>query len=67
MQERIRAIINDGKIQPLDDVSLPEGTELIVTVVSTNGDSFWLNACEPSLEAIWDNPEDDVYGELLER
>ena len=66
MQERIRAIINDGKIQPLDDVSLPEGTELIVTVVS-NGDNFWLNASGPSLEAIWDNPEDDVYGELLER
>ena len=66
MQERIRAIINDGKIQPLDDVSLPEGTELIVTVVS-NGDNFWLNTSEPSLQAIWDNPEDDVYGELLER
>ena len=65
MQERIRAIINDGKIQPVDDVSLPEGTELIVTVVS-NGDNFWLNASEASLEAIWDNPEDDVYGELLE-
>ena len=66
MQERIRAIINDGKIQPLDDVSLPEGTELIVTVVS-NGDNFWLNASEPSLQTIWDNPEDDVYDELLER
>ena len=66
MQERIRAIINDGKIQPLDDVSLPEGTELIVTVIS-NGDNFWLNASEPSLQAIWDNPEDDVYDELLER
>lgn len=66
MQERIRAIINDGKIQPLDDVSLPEGTELIVTVVS-NGDNFWLNASQPSLEAIWENPEDEVYGELLER
>ena len=66
MQERIRAIINHGKIQPLDDVSLPEGTELIVTVVS-NGDNFWLNASEPSLEAIWNNPEDEVYGELLER
>ena len=66
MQERIRAIINDGKIQPLDDVSLPEGTELIVTVVS-NCDNFWLNASEPSLQTIWDNPEDDVYDELLER
>lgn len=66
MQETIRAIVADGKLQPLDTLSLPEGTEVIVTVVSS-GDSFWLSATQPSIEAIWDNPEDDVYGELLEK
>ena len=66
MQERIRAIVTEGKIQPLEDLSLPEGTELIVTVVS-NGDKFWLKASGPCIEAIWDNPEDDIYGELLEK
>jgi predicted DNA-binding antitoxin AbrB/MazE fold protein len=65
MQERIRAIVTDGKLQPVDKLSLPEGTEVIVTVVS-NGDSFWLSATQRSIDAIWDNPEDDVYGELLE-
>jgi putative addiction module component (TIGR02574 family) len=29
-------------------------------------DDFWLKASEPSLNAIWDNPEDDIYAELLE-
>jgi hypothetical protein len=29
-------------------------------------DDFWLKACEPSFDAIWDNCEDDVYAELLE-
>ena len=29
-------------------------------------DDFWLKASEPSLDAIWDNCEDDVYAELLE-
>jgi hypothetical protein len=29
-------------------------------------DDFWLRASEPSLKAIWDNPDDDVYAELLE-
>lgn len=29
-------------------------------------DDFWLQASEASLNAIWDNPEDDVYAELLE-
>ena len=38
--------------------------ELVLTVLS-NGDDFWLNASEVSLNAIWDNPEDDVYAELL--
>lgn len=28
-------------------------------------DEFWLKASELSLNLIWDNPEDDVYAELL--
>jgi len=66
MPESIRAIVAEGRIQPLEDLSLPEGTEVIVTVVS-NGEKFCLNTSGPSIEAIWDNLEDDVYGELLER
>lgn len=66
MQERIRAVVNEGRIEPLEKVDMPDGTEVLVTVLS-NGDDFWLNASEPSLNAIWDNPEDDIYAELLER
>jgi len=33
---------------------------------ATNDHGFWLKAGEPSLDAIWDNCEDDVYAELLE-
>lgn len=66
MQETIRAVVTDGKLQPLEDLSIPEGTEVLVTVVS-NGDQFWLNASGSSIEAIWNNAEDDIYGELLER
>ena len=65
MQERIRAVVNEGRIEPLDKLDLPDGTQVLVTVLS-NGDDFWLGASEPSLNAIWDNPEDDVYAELLE-
>jgi predicted DNA-binding antitoxin AbrB/MazE fold protein len=64
MQDRIRAIVTEGRIQPLDDLSLPDGTEVLVTVL-TNDDEFWLSASTPSLDAIWDNSEDDVYAELL--
>lgn len=66
MQETIRAVVSNGKLQPLEDLGIPEGTEVVVTIVS-NGDQFWLNASGSSIDAIWNNPEDDVYGELLER
>ena len=66
MQERIRAIVNEGRIEPLEKLDVPNGTEVLVTILS-NGDDFWLKANESSLNAIWNNPEDDVYAELLER
>jgi predicted DNA-binding antitoxin AbrB/MazE fold protein len=66
MQERIRAVVNEGRIEPLEKLDMPDGTEVLVTALS-NGDDFWLKASELSLKAIWDNPEDDVYAELLER
>jgi hypothetical protein len=27
--------------------------------------NFWLGASQPALAEIWDNPQDDVYHELL--
>ena len=66
MQERIRAVVNDGRIEPLEKLDMPNGTEVLVTILS-NGDDFWLNVSQQSLKAIWDNSEDDVYAELLER
>ena len=64
MQERFRAIVNDGRIEPLEDIDVPDGTQLLITVVS-NGDDFWMRAGQPSLDAVWNNREDDIYGELL--
>lgn len=65
MLSPIRAVVNNGRIE-LENINVPDGTEVLVTVLS-NGDDFWLNASEPSLNVIWDNPEDDIYAELLER
>ena len=65
MQERIRAVVNDGRIEPVEKLDMPNGTDVIA--ILSNGDDFWLNASEQSIKAIWDNSEDDVYAELLER
>jgi len=65
MSKALRAIIHKGKIEPLEQVNLPEGSKVLVTLLSDDEADFWLQASQPSLNAIWDNPEDDVYAQLL--
>ena len=66
MPRTLRAIIHEGKIEPLEDVSFPEGSKVVVTLLSEEDTEFWLRASQDSLDAVWDNPTDDVYGQLLE-
>ena len=63
----IWAIVREGKIVPLEKIEAPEGTRALVTLLPEEDSDFWLAASEPSLSAIWENAEDDVYAELLEK
>ena len=63
MLNTIHAIFKDGKIQLLEDIDLPEGTEMLVTPLLDDSE-FWVKASRPTLDAIWDNDEDNVYAEL---
>ena len=65
MLKTVQGIIRVGKIELLEQVELSEGTHVLVTFLSDEAAEFWLNASQVSLDAIWDNPEDDVYGKLL--
>jgi hypothetical protein len=67
MINTIWAVIRDGKIVPLEAVTVPEGTRALVTLLPEDDMSFWLGASESSLSEIWGNAEDDVYAELLEK
>jgi hypothetical protein len=67
MLQTIWAVIRGGKIEPLEDLHLPEGAKVIVTLLSEEEDTqFWLSASETSLKEVWENTEDDVYAELLQ-
>jgi hypothetical protein len=66
MLNTFRAIVKDGKIELLEHIDLPEGTEILVTPLLDDTD-FWSSASRVALEKVWDNSEDDVYGELLAR
>ena len=64
MLNTIRAIMKEGRIQLLERIEIPEGTEVLVTPLLDDS-AFWLHASQTALDAVWDNPEDDVYAELL--
>jgi predicted DNA-binding antitoxin AbrB/MazE fold protein len=64
MLNTVKAIVREGKIELLEQVDIPEGTEVLVTILSDEAE-FWLRAGESSLTSVWDNKEDDVYEQLL--
>lgn len=66
MMNTIWGVVREGKIVPLESVEIPEGAKVLVTLLSDE-DDFWLAASQPTLSAVWDNTEDDVYAELLEK
>jgi predicted DNA-binding antitoxin AbrB/MazE fold protein len=66
MMNTVKAIFKEGRIELLEQVEIPEGTEVLVTILSDDAE-FWLRASESSLASVWDNEEDDIYEQLLKR
>ena len=66
MLNTVKAIIKEGRIELLEQVDIPEGTEVLITIL-TDETEFWLRASEPSIASVWDNEEDDIYEQLLKR
>lgn len=64
MLNTIRAVVREGRIELLEEIEIPEGTEVLVTPLMET--EFWMKASESSLSSVWDNSEDDVYATLLE-
>ena len=61
------AVVRDGKIKLLSDTPLIEGSKLLVTIFPEQEKDFWSLASQDSLDAVWDNEEDDVYAQLLKK
>ena len=68
MLQTILAVIHEGKIEPLEHAAFPEGAKVIVTLLPEEDEPlFWLSVSETSLANIWENTEDNIYAELLQR
>ncbi len=66
MMNTVKAIVRAGRIELLEAADLPEGAEVLVTILADQPE-FWLRASEASLADVWDNQEDDIYEQLLQR
>ena len=66
MMNTVKAIFKEGRIELLEQVDIPEGAEVLVTILSNEAE-FWLRASESSLALVWDNEEDNIYEQLLKR
>jgi hypothetical protein len=66
MLKTLWATIHQGKIELLESTELPEGIRVLVTLLPDDEAEFWLEASQTSLDAVWDNNEDDVYVKLLQ-
>ena len=64
MMKTIWAVVQDGKATPIEATELPEGARVLLTILDDEPD-IWLRASQKSLDAVWDNAEDDVYADLL--
>jgi hypothetical protein len=67
MLNSIWGVVRNGKVEPVEAASLPEGAQVLLTVMQDEDDHFWRKLSEESLKSVWDNAEDDVYAALLKR
>ena len=66
MPNTVWAVVHDGKIETVGKVDAPEETRALVTLLVKDEVDFWQTASAASLDAVWNNADDDVYDELLE-
>ena len=46
---------------------MPETQEIVTLLPDEDDTHFWLSVSEKSLAEIWENSEDDIYAELLQK
>ncbi|MBM2816507.1 MAG: hypothetical protein HW421_3269 [Ignavibacteria bacterium] len=56
-----------GQIILNNEVNIPEDATIFVSFKDNTTDDFFLKASESSLDNIWNNSEDDIYEQLLEK
>lgn len=70
MTATVEAIYENGRLRPLQPLSLPEHTHVRLSVETLSDDperAAWFAQSERRLLEVWENGADDVFNELLTR
>ena len=71
MTTTVEAIYENGMLKLPAPLPLPEKAHVTVTIqsdtVSDTERGAWLKLSEDALTKSWDNPDDDVFNELLKK
>ncbi len=70
MSTTVEAIYEEGKLVLPHPLPIPEKTQVRVIIQTDEGDTeraAWLRVSEENLTRTWDNPDDDVFNELLKK
>jgi predicted DNA-binding antitoxin AbrB/MazE fold protein len=65
MTTTVEAIYEQGKLLLPKPLALPEKSHVRVTIESDLEREAWLKLSGENLSKTWDNPDDDVFNELL--
>lgn len=66
MPKTVWATVRQGKVELLEQIEVPDGTRVLVTLLPDDETEFWGQTSQVSLDAVWNNDEDDVYAQLLQ-
>ena len=64
MPKTVGANFSQGKVELSEPITVPDGTRILVTILTDDESEFWFKASQTSLAAVWDNDEDDIYAQL---
>ena len=73
MTTTVEAIYENGILKLPSPLPLPEKTHVMVTIRSDAASpedserAAWLRLSEERLAKAWENPDDDIFNELLEK
>ena len=67
MLKTVWAKFRHGTIEFSEPMDIPDGSRILVTVLPDEESDFWQQASQSTLDAVWDNQEDDIYAELLKK